>query len=159
MALQVSKTCKVWIPLNPSMGSLVAVLSISDSVFPPFSLFLNSSKVFSNIFTSIDCGWLSFTIGCLLFYSDTLRFPRYHWFPPFALLGTITNVVSTTLVTSPFLIPHYFLLLRFLLQRPLANFPVLGVLEGWPLFLPFPSLLDSTFLDPTFGYFPFCHFF
>ena len=126
MALQVSKTCKVWIPLNPSMGSLVAVLSISDSVFPPFSLFLNSSKVFSNIFTSIDCGWLSFTIGCLLFYSDTLGFPRYHWFPPFALLGTITNVVSATLVAGPLLIAYYFLLLRFFLQKSLADFLVMG---------------------------------
>ena len=155
MALQVSKTCKVWIPLNPSMGSLVAVLSISDSVFPPFSLFLNSSKVFSNIFTSIDCGWLSFTIGCLLFYSDTLGFPRYHWFPPFALLGTITNVVSTTLVAGPLLIAYYFLLLRFFLQKSLADFLVMGVLDGWPLFLPSLCLLDSTFwLLSLLSFFP-----
>ena len=85
MALQASKTCKVWIPLNPSMGSLVVVLSISDSVFPPFSLFLNSNRVFSSIFTSIECGWISFNIGRLFFYSDTLRFPRYHWFPIYSL--------------------------------------------------------------------------
>ena len=28
----------------------------------------------------------------------------YHWFPPFTALGTRTNVVSTTLVASPYLI-------------------------------------------------------
>ena len=101
---------------------------------------------------------MSFTIGYLLCYSNTLRFPRYHWFLPFAPLGTKTNVVSATLVASFFLIPHYFLLLRFLLQKPLAYFPIRGVLKGEHLFLPIPRLPDSIFSDPPFGCFSFCHF-
>ena len=70
-----------------------------------------------------------FTVGCFPFYRAILGFLGYHWFPPFVPLGTRTNVVPTTLVASPFLIPHYFLLLGFLPQKHLANFPFWGVLK------------------------------
>ena len=60
------------------------------------------------------------------------------------------------------LVPSLFLIIFFFwgsfFKRPLANFLVLGVLKGWLLFFPSPRLLDSTFLDPPFGFFPFCHF-
>ena len=72
---------------------------------------------------------MPFIVGCFPFYSVILRFPGYHWFLPFAPLVTRTNVVPATLVASPFLIPHYFLLLGFLPQKPLANFPFWGVLK------------------------------
>ena len=96
--------------------------------FPHFSLFLNSDRVFSRVFffTLIHWCWMPFTVGCPSFYSVILGFLGYHWFPPFALLGTITNVVSTTLVAGPLLIPYYFLLLRFFLQKSLADFLVMG---------------------------------
>ena len=113
--------------------------------------------------------WMPFTFGCFPFYSVILGFLRYHWFPLFALMGTRTNVVSATLVTGPFLILHYFLLLRFPLQKTPADLPVLGcprgltfpfwgVLEVWPLVFLLPRLLDSNFSDPHFGSFSLCHF-
>ena len=60
---------------------------------------------------------MPFTVRCFPFYSAILGFPRYYWFLSFSPLGTRTNVVPTTFVVGPFLIPHYFLLLRFLLQK------------------------------------------
>ena len=125
MTLQASKTCKVWITLNPSVF-FSGCLRIPDGISHFFSLFLNSNRVFSMIFTLIHCCWMPFTTSCFLFYSVILRFSGYHWFPLFVLLGTETNVVSTTLVVGPFLILHYFLLLRFPLQMTPADLPVMG---------------------------------
>ena len=45
-----------------------------------------------------------------------------------------------------------------LFKSPWLTFPFWRVLEGWPLIFLFPRLLDSTFSDPPFNYFPFCHF-
>ena len=101
---------------------------------------------------------MSFIVGYFPFYSAILGFLGYHWFPLFAPLGTRTIVVLATLVAGPFLILHYFPRLRFPLQKPLADFPILGVLKGWPLIFPFPRLLDSTFSNSPFGCFPLCHF-
>ena len=118
MTLQASKTCKVWIHLNPSVfssGCLRIPSGISLS-------FLNDS-------TLIHCCWMPFTVGCFPFYNVILGFPRYHWFPPFAPLGTRTNVMLATLVAGPFLIPHYFLLFGVLPQKPLVAFPFWGVLK------------------------------
>ena len=67
------------------------------------------------------------TVGYFPFYSVILGFSGYHCFPPFAHLGTRINVVPATLVAGPFLIPHYFLLLGFLPQKPLVNFSFWGV--------------------------------
>ena len=63
------------------------------------------------------------------FYNVIIEFLRYHKFPPFAPLGTRTNVVLATLVTGPFLISHNFLLLVFLPQKSLADFLFYGVLR------------------------------
>ena len=114
------------------MCSLVAVWWYR-TIFPSFfffSLFLNPDKVFSRIFALIYCCWMPFTVGCFPFYSVILGFLRYHWFPLFALLGIRTNVVSATLVAGPFLIFHYFLLLRFPLQKSLLTFLFLGCPRG-----------------------------
>ena len=73
---------------------------------------------------------MPFTIGCFPFYSVILGFLRYHWFSLFALLGIRTNVVSATLVAGPFLIFHYFILLRFPLQKSLLTFLFLGCPRG-----------------------------
>ena len=71
------------------------------------------------------------------------------------LLGTRTNVVSATLVISPFCISHNFLLLVFLPQKSPADFPLWGVFkELRPFFL--QGL--SPFSDSTFGCFSSCHF-
>ena len=93
---------------------------------------------------------MSFTIGCFLFYSVILGFLGYHRFPLFIVLGTITNVVLASLVANPFLIPHYFLLLRFLLQKPLVDFPILG---GPRRLVIVPSFFKASrfhFFKPTF---------
>ena len=90
-----------------------------------FSPFLNSDKVFSSIFTPLHCCWIPSLLATYPFYSVILRFLGYHWFPPLAPLGIKTNVMSATLVAGLFLIFHYFLLLRFLFQKPLVDFPIL----------------------------------
>ena len=97
--------------------SLVAVWGSRTLFTLPFLLFSIMVEFSQVFFTSIDCGWMSFIVGCLPFYSAILGFLEYHWFPPFASLGTRTNVMLTTLVAGPFLILHYFLLLRSLLQK------------------------------------------
>ena len=45
-----------------------------------------------------------FVVGSIPFYSAFVGFLVYYWFPPFAALGTRTNVVLATLVVGPFLI-------------------------------------------------------
>lgn len=60
------------------------------------------------------------------------------------------------LVPPSFLITFFFWSSFF--KRSLANFPVLGGPKRLLLFLPSPKLLDSTFLDPPFSLFSFCHF-
>ena len=160
--LRLAKFESLWIwvcSLVAVWGSRSGCLWIPDAVFSFFSPLLNSGRVFSSIFTSIDYGWMSFTADCLPFYSVILRFLGYHWFPPFAPLGTKTNVVSATLVAGPFLILPYFLLLRFLLQKPLADFPVLRDPRRLTFVLSFSKASRFHFSDPPFGCFPFCHFF
>ena len=101
---------------------------------------------------------MPFIVGCPSFYSVILGFLGYHWFPLFSLVDTKTNVVSAAMVAGPFLILHYFPLLRFPLQKPLADFLVLRGSRGLIFDLSFPRLLDFTFSDPPFGCFPFCQF-
>ena len=129
MALQTSKTCKIWIPLNQSVFSS-GCLMIPDDISLLFFFFLSFWILtkFSQGF--LLCCWMPFTIGCFPFYSVILGFLRYHWFPPFALLCIRTNVVLATLVAGPFLIFHYFLLLRFPLQKSLLTFLFLGCPRG-----------------------------
>ena len=93
-----------------------------------FSLFEFSQGFLKDLFPLIHCCWMPFTVGCPSFYSVILGFLGYHGFPLFVPLDTRTNVMSATLVTGPFLILHYFPLLRFPLQKPLIDFPVLGEL-------------------------------
>ncbi|KAK9984537.1 hypothetical protein SO802_034062 [Lithocarpus litseifolius] len=90
--------------------------------------------------------------------SAILGFLGYYRFPPFAPLDTRTNVMPATLVAGPFLIPHYFLLSGFLLQKPLADFLFWGVLKSCPLIFLLSRLLDPTFLDSTFGCLSLSHF-
>ena len=159
MALQASKTCEIWIPLNPSVfssGSFEDPGQYFPSLFSLFEFWQSFSQGF---LLSFPCCWMPFTIGCFPFYSAILGFSGYYWFPQFAPLGTRINVVPATLVASPFLIPHYFLLLRFLPKKnPLADFPVLGVLGGWLFVLSFSKASKFHFSDPPFGCFSFCHF-
>ena len=102
-----------------------------------FSLFEFSQGFLKDLFPLIHCYWMPFTVGCPSFDSVILGFLGYHGFPLFVRLDTRTNVVSVTLVTGPFLILHYFPLLRFLLQKPLVDFPVLRgprELDLWSFF-------------------------
>ena len=149
MALQASKTCEVWIPLNSSVLSS-GCWKISNDVFPHFSLFLNSDKVFSRIFTPIHCFWMPFTVSCFPFCSVILGFLGYHWFPLFAPLGTRTNVVSATLMAGPFLILHYLPFWRFPLQKPLADFPVLRGPRKLTFDLSFSKASRFHIFRPTF---------
>ena len=59
----------------------------------------------------------------------------------------------------PSLFSHYFPLLRFLLQKPLADSLVLGGSKGLTSNLLFPKTFRYHFSDPLFGCFTFCHFF
>ena len=93
---------------------------------------------------------MPFIVGYFLFYSAILGFLGYHWFPLFTPLGTRTNAMSATLVASPFLILHYFLLLRFPLQIPPANFPVLGGPRGLTFDLSFSKTYRFHLFRPTF---------
>ena len=93
---------------------------------------------------------MPFTFGCIPFYSVILGFLRYHWFPLFALMGTRTNVVSTTLVAGPFLILHYFLLLRFPLQKTPADLPILGCPRGLTFGLSSSKASRFQLFRPTF---------
>ena len=132
-----------------------ATFSVSFSFFEFLQSFLKDLFLLTPV---AECP----SVGCLFFYSVILGFLGYHWFPLSSLLGTrtnvVSNIVSTTLVAGPFLILHYFPLLRFLIQKPLADFPFWEALERWPLIFPFPRPLDSTFSDPPFGCSPLCHF-
>ena len=127
--LSLAKFESLWIQVY----SLMAVLG-SWKAFSLSSLFWILIDFSQESFPLIHCYWIHFTVGCSSFYSTILRFLRYHWFPPFAVLGSRINVMSATLVAGSFLILHYFPLLRFLLQKSLDDFPVLrgggGVLEG-----------------------------
>ena len=91
-----------------------------------------------------------FTVGCVPFYSVILGFLRYHWFPLFAFLGTRTNVVLATLVVGSFLILHYFLLLRFPLQKTPADLPVLGCPRGLTCGLSSSNASRFHIFKPTF---------
>ena len=125
-------------------------LKILDGISLYFLYFFEFWKSFLKDFTLIHCCWVSFTIGYFLFYSVILGFLGYHRFPSFVVLGTITNVVLASLVANPFLIPHYFLLLRFLLQKPLVDFPILG---GPRRLVIVPSFFKASrfhFFKPTF---------
>jgi len=116
------------------------------------------TKLSQGFFTLIHCCWMPFTVGCFFFYNAILGFLGYHWSPPFAALGIRTNVVLATLVAASFLILHYFPLLRFPLQKPLANFPILGGLRGLTFYPSFSKASRFQFFRSTFCCFPFCHF-
>ena len=103
---------------------------------------------------------MPFTVGYSPFYSATLGFLGYDWFLPFAPIDIRTNVVSTTLVADPFLILYYFFLLRFLLQKPLVDIPILEGSRRLTFVLSFSKASRfHLFPDPPFGRFLFCHFF
>ena len=93
---------------------------------------------------------MPFTVGCHSLYSSILRFQGYHYFPLFAFLSTRTNVVLATLVAGPFLILHYFPLLRFPLQKSLADFPVLGGPRELTFDLSFSKAFGFYFFRPIF---------
>ena len=122
-------TCKVWIILNPSMFSS-GYFGDTGQYFPLFSYFLWILTAFYQWFYSNS---LLLNIPLLLaaspFYSVILRLQGTTDSPHLPLLGTRTNIVSTTLVAGPFLISHNFLLLVLLPQKSPANFPFWGVLK------------------------------
>ena len=101
---------------------------------------------------------MNFIVGSPSFYSAIIGFLVYHYFPPFAVMGTRTNVVLQHWWLVPSLFSHYFLFLRFLLQKPLAKFPILGGSKGVTSNLSFPKTSRYHFLDQLFGCFTFCHF-
>ena len=62
MTPQASKTCKVWILLNPSLFSS-GCLRIPDGVFPHFSLFEFSQGFLKDLFPLIHCYWMPFSLA------------------------------------------------------------------------------------------------
>lgn len=120
--LRLAKFESLWI----QVCSLVAVWGSRTMFSLYFLSFWILIELSQGFFTLIHCCWRPFTVGCFPFYNTILRFLKYHWFPLFALLGIRTNVVLAILVAGPFLILHYFLLFRFLLQKPPSDFPLLG---------------------------------
>ena len=86
----------LWIQVSP-----LVLVSRSLSLFSPF---LKFKEVFQMIFLLwfLIADWFLLTASPP--YSSFLGFLMYHWFPPFAALGTRTNVVLATLVTGLFLI-------------------------------------------------------
>ena len=71
MTPQASKTCEVWIPLNPSVFSS-GCFRIPDGVFPLFSLFWIITNFSQGSFPLIHCCWMPFTVGCPSFHSTIL---------------------------------------------------------------------------------------
>ena len=67
--------------------------------------------------------------------------------------------MSATLVTGPFLIFHYFLLLMFPLQKPLTDFSVLGGSKGLTFNLSFSKASRYHIFRPTFWLLFFLSFF
>ena len=119
--------------------------------FPPlFSSFWILIELSQGYFTLIHCCWIPFTVGYPSLYSVILGFQGYHWFHLFAPLSTRTNVVSATLVAGPFPILHYFSLLRFPLQKPLVDFPILENPRGLAFDLSFFKTSRFHFFRPTF---------
>ena len=102
---------------------------------------------------------MPFTVGYPSFYSTILGFLGSHWFPLFAPVGTKTNVVSIALVAGPFLILHYFPLLRFPLQKPLANFLILRGSRGLTFDLSFSMVFRLHLFRSTFWLLLFLSFF
>ena len=58
----------------------------------------------------------------------------------------------------PSLFSHYFPILRFPLQKTLADLPLLGGPKGWLLILLFPKLLNTTFQTHFLAALPFVIF-
>ena len=111
--------------------------------------------------TVVECPSLLATYP---FYSVILGFLGYHWFPLFAPSRYQNQCcATTTLMANPFLIPHssfliIFFFLGFLLQKPLADFPVLGDPRRLTFVFSFSKALGSIFSDPPFGFFLFVIF-
>ena len=119
----------LWIQVYP----LVIVLG-SFTVFSLFSHFLNSKEIFKGYFCSdiLYC-WIVFADVSTPFYSTFLGFLVYHWFPPFTVLGTRTNVVSATLVADHFLIFSQFSPFEVSSKKSPVNIPLLGCPKSWLL--------------------------
>ena len=143
-----------WIQVYP----LVPILR-SLTVFSLFSPFLNFKEVFQRLFWL----WLViaecfFTDGFIPFYSIFLGFLVYHWFPPFAALGTRTNVVSATLVASPFLIFSLYFSFEISPKKFPIDIPFLrGVLRA-NFQSSLPKAFRCSFSDLPFGCFSFVIF-
>ena len=101
---------------------------------------------------------MPFTVGCFPFKMHP-RVSRVPWFLLFLLFWVPKAILCQQhwwLVSSLFFIISSFW--DFLFEKPQLTFPFWGVLEGWPLIFLLSRLLDSTFSDPTFSCFSFCHF-
>ena len=151
MAFQTSKTCKVWISLNPSVFSS-GCLRISNGFSLLFSLVLNSDRVFSRIFVLIHCYWMSFTVGYFPFYSAILGFPGYHWFLH------LLPCVPETLVGWSF--PYFSLFSSFGVSSSKAScwLSALRCPKELTFGLSSSRLLDPIFSDLTFGCLSLYHF-
>ena len=100
----------------------------------------------------------AFHFGCFPFKMHS-RVSRVPWFLLFLLFWVPKAILCQQhwwLVSSLFFIISSFW--DFLFEKPQLTFPFWGVLEGWPLIFLLSRLLDSTFSDPTFSCFSFCHF-
>ena len=94
---------------------------------------------------------MPFTVGCPSFYNAILGFLVYHWFPSFAALCTITNVVSATLVIDSFLIFSLFPSFKILSSKaPPTDFHVLGGPKGLTFNLSFSKTSRYHIFRPTF---------
>lgn len=160
MALQVSKTCKVWISLNPSMFYCYC-LRILGGIFLSFATSFESLTEFSQWFYSNS---LLLNTPSLLaaspFYSVILGFR-----------GTIdfSHLLSWVLESMLcqqlwWLVPFLFLIIFFFWcfspKNLLLTFCSEVSLESWPLnSLPSRLLNLTLFRLDFFGYLSFCHFF
>ena len=138
IAPQASKTCEVWIPLNPNVFSS-SYFRIPDGFFLVFSSFEFWKGYLKDLFPLIHCCWMNFTVGSPSFYSATLGILVYHCFCPFAALGIWTNVVLTTLVAEPFFIFSLFPSFEVSSSKPLTDFLILGGPKGLTSNLSFPK--------------------
>ena len=158
MTHQASKTCKVWIPLNPSVFSS-GYFRITDGVFPLFSLFWILTNISQASFPLIYYCWMSFIVGCPSFYSVILGLSSVPLIPSICCPEYQNQCCVSNIGDQPLL---YFLTISLfwgsLFKSSQLTFLFWGVLKGWPLIFLFPKLLDTTFSDLPFGCFSFCHF-
>ena len=146
--------------LNPFKSKYVLQWLFKDTgrYFPFFSYFLLVLTGFSQRFYSNSLLLNVFHCWLLPLFIMSTWGSGVPLIPPFAPLGTWTNVVPATLVVDPFLISHNFLLLVLLPQKFLVNFLFWDV----PRELTFgPSSFKAsnlTFSDSAFGCLFLCHF-